>query len=525
MDVDPGLKYMQNIAKILIVDDKRENLVAIKSILKKANAELVTALSAQEALKSLISNEYALILLDVNMPVMNGYELAEILREEPSTKETPIIFVSAVDKDELFELKAYSSGAVDFIYKPINREILISKVNVFLELYYQKETLRELKMEAEKNCELKAAFLANMSHEIRTPMNSVLGFTELLQETSLDDEQKLHVTHIQKSGKLLLSIINDILDISKIESGNMTMEQFPVNIDSINENAIAIAKASKECDNLNFEYNNKECSHFHLLGDENRLTQILINLLNNSIKFTPNGKITLTVKSEELQDGKVKLSYSVEDTGIGIPKSKLKSIFQNFTQADVSTTRKFGGTGLGLSIAKSFVNMMGGEISVDSIVGEWTCFSFHIILDINKEAPKELKAAKNKNSESYSGKKVLVVEDNKTNQRLLNMILKKYKFEINIADDGEKALDYLKDHSVDIIFMDIQMPNMDGIECTRQLRKSITETPVIALTADVVAEEKARAYEAGMNYFLTKPINRMELDKTLKAAIGGPFAR
>lgn len=511
---------MNKRAKILLVDDKEANLVALKSALKKVNAELICALSAKEALKHLLEHEFALILLDVNMPEISGYELAAILRDEPSTKETPIIFISAIDKDEVFELKGYSSGAVDFIYKPINKVILVSKVQVFLELYYQKVKLEFLKHEAEKSSASKAAFLANMSHEIRTPMNSVLGFTELLEETPLNDEQSEHVDHIKKSGKVLLSIINDILDFSKIESGKMTLEQYPVNIKLISENAIAIAKASKDCSDISFIFDCKNCSDIHFLGDETRITQILINLLNNSIKFTDKGTITLKVESQKTDSGKVKLKFSVKDTGIGIPESKLKTIFQSFSQADVSTTRKFGGTGLGLSIAKSFINLMGGDIEVDSEFGSWTCFSFDITLD--KNMTKNLKKAATTciSIQDYTGKKVLVVEDNKANQKLLNIILKKYHLHVDIADDGLKALTFLKDHQVDIIFMDIQMPNMDGIKCTRELRKNLPDTPVIALTADVIAEEKKVALKAGMNYFLTKPINRAALDETLNTVFG-----
>ncbi|MCM8538713.1 MAG: response regulator [Lentisphaeraceae bacterium] len=514
---------MKDKPNILVVDDKAANLAAMKTLLKLEKANVFTAISAKDALKLLIDHTFAMLLLDVQMPEMDGYELAEIIRQEEATKDIPIIFVTAQDQSKAVEMKGYSKGAVDVIFKPVERIILLSKVRVFLELYKQKYAMLALQeaehkqLIAESHARAKSEFLANMSHEIRTPMSAVLGFAELLQETPLNGDQKNYLDTIDSSGQILLSIINDILDFSKFESGKLEFEEAPLELSRLVNDAIAIAKIKAKDKDIAIESHIVDSNEDWFLGDSTRISQILLNLLSNAVKFTDKGFIKVHVDyfnciDEESQS--YSIGFRVEDSGIGMKKDTQKKIFSAYTQADSSTARKFGGTGLGMTICKHFVEKMGGQIEVKSQENVGTNFIFNIILrTCEKPVEEDSETLDNSIIENL---RVLVVEDNQANQKLISLLLKKLKCRFSIAENGQKALETLKSNEFDIIFMDLHMPVMGGIECSEKLKElSLTSAPVIALTADVVGADLEKCSKAGMTGYLLKPLDRRAFEKTL----------
>lgn len=514
---------MQDKPNILVVDDKEANLMAMRMLLKREDVNVLTALSAKEALKLLIDNSFAMLLLDVQMPEMDGYELAELIREQDSMKDVPILFITAQDQSKAVEMKGYKSGAVDVIFKPVEKLILLSKVRIFLELYKQKYAMlalreAEYKREvAETKARAKSEFLANMSHEIRTPMSAVLGFAGLLQETPLNQDQKSYLETIDASGQLLLGIINDILDFSKVEAGKLVFEQEPLNLKSIIWDALAIAKIKAKDKNIQFESRMVDCKHGWFTGDSTRISQILLNLLSNAVKFTDSGSIKVHIDYFDClneEDKTYSIGFRVEDTGIGMDQSTQDIIFSAYTQADSSTTRKFGGTGLGLSICKHFIERMGGNIEVKSQLGIGTSFIFNILL--NACEPPNITDNEKLDTSVLKNLRVLVVEDNPANQRLVSILLKKLECNYSIAENGQVALDILEHNDFDIIFMDLQMPVMGGIECAENIKdKGLSDAPVIALTADVVRSDMEKCSDAGMTGYLKKPLDRRAFERTL----------
>lgn len=363
------------------------------------------------------------------------------------------------------------------------------------------------KQNAENSAKMKDLFLSNMSHEIRTPMNAITGFGRLLSETTLDEEQDEYVNSINIASTNLLNIINDILDFSKIESGQISIESIPFNIIKQIQNVRKILTINAETRNLQFKYDFDEKLPEMVMGDPTRLNQILVNLLNNGIKFTESGFVKLKV--EFLQDSNdcYNIKFDIIDSGIGIPEDKIDVIFERFTQANTNTTRKYGGTGLGLSISKSLVGLLGGTLTVESTEGEGSIFSFTIpfgkpIQEISQEtAPSRIINGK-------SNIRILLVEDNLLNQKLARKVLEKQGFISELAENGKLAIELLKKESFDLILMDLQMPEMDGYQTTIYLRNEMKlKTPIIAMTAHSIVGEKDKCLSIGMNDYIPKPFN------------------
>jgi len=376
------------------------------------------------------------------------------------------------------------------------------------------QELRDAKDTAEKSVIAKENFLSNMSHEIRTPMNAVLGFTDLLIDTPLNPEQQDFVEAIQTSGKNLMSIINDILDYSKIEAGMMTIEQVPLSIRSIFSSLSVLFSQKKTDVSIDLSFTADPAIPENLSGDPTRLTQIIINLVSNAIKFTEKGSVKVAAVLDKKADQVAHVTFTVTDTGIGIPEDKLDAVFERFNQATNDTTRKYGGTGLGLSIVKRLVELQGGSIRVKSLLGKGSVFEFCLPLhEQTSDVSKDLQAHTiHKITPDHKKLHILLVEDNVINQKLAEKHLTNFGFTLDIAGNGKIALDKLQQATYDLVLMDMQMPEMDGYEAANAIRKHLKLTlPIIAMTAHAMSGEKEKCLAIGMNDYISKPFKAAEL--------------
>ncbi|WP_241761421.1 ATP-binding protein [Sulfurimonas gotlandica] len=379
------------------------------------------------------------------------------------------------------------------------------------ELSKANKLLAKAKESAELANKSKNIFISNMSHEIRTPMNAILGFSRLLSHTKLNNQQKTYLSRAKKATKSLLSLLEDTLDLSKIEAGKLTIENIPFQPKVIVTEITELLELNAKEKGLLIEYEIDEHLPKYLLGDPNRIKQVLINLINNAIKFTQDGSIYVSVFVNSKNIHNCCVEFVVSDTGIGIKKENLADIFEHFTQVDNSTTKKEDGTGLGLAISKELVKRMGGQIDVQSEYREGSTFSFELTLDISK-AKSTSEISENNNNPHFKDIKTLLVEDNEDNLIIAIELLKFIGIEVDTARNGEIALEMIRKNNYDLVLMDIQMPIMDGLTATRILRKEgFIDLPIIAVSAYASAKEHHRSIGAGLNAHINKPFKLKEI--------------
>ncbi len=659
---------------VLIVDDRMDGLLALQAVLDMPNVNLVKAQSGPEALSLLNNYEFAVILLDVQMPGMDGFETAQNIRQHPKNRQTPIIFVTAINKDDQYIYRGYEAGAVDYIFKPFEPSIVRAKVNVFVDLFIKSKQLEEqaeliresetrerylrlaeLEVENlrryrsladaiphiiwrakadgtfdyfnkgwtdytgltieqslgsgwqsvaveedlreflktwmaamsdgrsfETECRLinkkgearwfwvravsetnftgqvvawigtctdihdrkevelklieaeqqasaasvsKTNFLANMSHEIRTPMNAILGFTELmLDEEQTAEERNKWIHTVQRNGDQLLKIIDEILDISKVESGRLQIEKVDVDVEGVLEDIRSLLRLQALDKALDFRIDLDSSIPKMITSDPTRLRQILLNLIGNAIKFTTQGHVHVDVawsaRGELDLHGKMK--FYISDSGVGINPAHANHLFQPFMQEDSATTRNFGGTGLGLALSRQLARAMGGDVTlVSSVPGQGSTFLVEVNADpvegspfidsLSENIAQNDKDALYKNARKLSDMKILLVEDVEDNQALISHFLGTVGADVEFADNGREGVQAALDKNYDAVLMDIQMPVMDGYEATRRLRAQGYDKPIIALTAHALKEEMVKSMNAGCTYHLSKPVNFNQL--------------
>ena len=633
---------------ILIVDDKEENIIALDALLKRDDIRIFSTTSPNEALKIAWDNTIAIAMVDVQMPEIDGFELVDMLKSNPRTKDIMVIFVTAISKESKYVIKGLNTGAVDYLYKPLDPYITSAKVDSFIQLARHQSEIRAKNLElenfsvvvknsadiicmvdaqsfriqtinpavekilgyrpieligksiidraieseqqefrkklgeiikdnlsfavfefqfeafdkttiwmecrasyqnksifinisnispeksyldqllkskeaAEYGKKVKETFLANMSHELRTPVNGILGITHMLRKTPVNDQQLSMIDLLERSSQSLLEVITDILDITKIEAGKFSIIRTPNNIAELVESVYRLLKFQADEKQIDLLLDIDTNLPEFLSVDSLRLNQVLMNLLSNAIKFTERGYVKLKVSVAQQLNDKVKLKFTVEDTGIGIASDKLTKIFDSFEQAEDDTANRYGGTGLGLTIVKKLVELKGGELTFSSQIGKGSIFNFINWYTIaSKPAPETVTNKPNGiELNPFTNIKVLVAEDNLVNQFIISKMLSDWSAKFEIVDNGRKVIEKLSQQDYDILLMDTNMPEMNGYQAAKSIRIDLDEPkrsiPIISLSAAILEHEKEEALSAGMDDVLAKPFQAHELhEKILK---------
>jgi signal transduction histidine kinase len=559
---------------ILLVDDRPENLMALEAILSGLGQNLIKANSGREALRQLLNQEFALVLLDVQMPDMDGFETAAIIRERQRLQHTPIIFLTAINKDEKHIFKGYSLGAVDYVCKPFDPEVLKTKVKVFIEQFKRtaearsdankllqsnqeldvlneslerrvKERTAQLeainaelsgeiaerkrieaereeilireqqaRLQAERANRVKDEFLATLSHELRTPLSSILGWTRLLGGGKLDPETSVRaIETIERNARAQAQLINDLLDVSRIVAGKLQFDIRPVDLTKVITAAVDAVSPAAHAKEIAVDFIH-DTQYFSVLGDADRLQQVVWNLISNAVKFTPpKGQVLIKLWDEDSQ-----AKIEVVDTGQGIDPEFLPFVFERFRQADGSSTRKHGGLGLGLAIVRHLVEMHGGSVSVTSDgSGKGSSFVITIPLSTVRSLEPHLPGSKETgdgastlNLPSLSGVKVLLVDDEADALEMLQTLLCLCGAQVKTATRASDALHSLEEWFPDVLVSDIGMPGEDGYALINKVRDLPADRggriPAIALTAYARDEDQRRAIDEGFQLHLSKPI-------------------
>lgn len=544
---------MEKDIRVLVVDDDPDIRFATARILKNAGYETLQAETGEQCLRVLRNNNIDLVLLDVVLPDFNGYEICRDIKSDEDLSDVFVIMISGKRTSADEQSKGLEIGADGYLKRPITKRELLAwlqalvriikaereKEQLIYKLEATTESLRKSeqdllksKQKAENANKSKSQFLANMSHEIRTPLNGVQGMLQLLDATPLNEEQQEYVSLASSSTKRLTKLLSDILDLSKIEAGKIHMREEKFQPEEILQYLEDILdQSNKENGNelfVNIESNVPK----NLIGDSTRLTQILFNLVGNATKYTKQGRIDILVSLiPDLNKNKCRILFIIQDTGEGIADEKLDQVFETFTQANQSESvysRENEGVGLGLPLVKYLVNLMGGNIAIDSLVGQGTTVYASLPFAIAEDSIEQNHTSKEAVPEvegkgKLEGYKILLADDDSITCLVVKRLLEKQGLEVHLVGDGQEAWKAAEKYEFDCILMDIQMPIMDGVEATQKIRSSHLSSrnvPIIALTAYAMSGDKEKFLEAGMDDYVSKPVGKLKLLEVINRNLG-----
>jgi signal transduction histidine kinase len=516
---------------VLIIDDENSNIIALSHILSPEYV-VYAAKNGKDAIKATEKYLPHVILLDILMPEMDGYAVIAALKSSEATQDIPVIFITGLSAPG-DEEKGLALGAADYITKPFSPAIVKLRVNYQIKML---DSLHELEnrevqlqialMQAAAASKAKGDFLSTMSHEMRTPMNAIIGMTAIAKKTQSIEQKDHALNKIGEASSHLLGVINDVLDMAKIEANRLEIEPIEYNFEKMLQKVITVIGFRMDEKKQQFSINVDKNIPLFVIGDELRLSQVITNLMSNATKFTPeNGKIQLDAFLHSEEDGVCELRVEIADNGIGISSEKLAKLFRAFEQGESGISRDYGGTGLGLVISKRIVELMGGEIWAESEPGKGAKFIFTIEVkrsDRSNETVSEEADVLNQNREAipgeFAGKKMLLAEDMDINRVIIIALLEETQVVIECAKDGKEAVEMLtaNPNGYDVVLMDMQMPRMDGLEATRRIRAMGATVPIIAMTANVFKEDIEACLEAGMNAHLGKPLDNDKVVETLR---------
>lgn len=517
------------------VEERTNEFTEANARLKTLVSNLSAGLLAEDESRHIILiNQQFCEIFNIPEPPENllGLDCSGFAEEGKDMFKNPDAFIDRIEellKERKLavgdELETVDGRVLERAYIPIyHEENYLGHLWQYRDITEQKRSEKEwqeARFTAEAAVVAREQFLANMSHEIRTPMNSILGMSELMLKEELSPRHRNFLSIMRASADNLLVIINDILDLSKIDAGKLDFEEINFSLVEISKNLIATLEGSAAEKDLELILSIDSELEKIVIGDPYRLSQVLLNLLGNAIKFTDKGYVKLSLKKLESEDEMVTVRFAVKDSGVGIPKEKVATIFDDFVQVDSSVSRKFGGTGLGLTISNKLVRMMGDQMEISTEPGKGSEFSFELTFPVGNLDEMVAKKAIPLDTEILRGKNLLLVEDHPFNQKLALAIMEDWGMEISVADNGLIALEILEQKAIDIVLMDIQMPVMDGIEATRQIRLRYgSALPVIALTANALRSQETSLREGQMDGYISKPFRAEDLQLEILKVLG-----